>query len=84
MKNPSLYISPWGNPKQKHALDVAFNGIHKYKSEISNKEKCKAVLSDIPTTYRRNRKKNFIDFALTAVTVIGLAATIMFMLVVFA
>ena len=73
MKNPHC---PWGNPKQKHALDVA--------RKIPNKEKCKAVLSDVPTMYRRNKKKNFIDFLLTAVTVIGLTATIMFMLVTFA
>ena len=81
MKNPHC---PWGNPKQKHALDVAFNGIHEYKSEISNKEKCRAVLSDVPTVYRRNKKKNFIDFLLITAAVIGFTATIMFMFVIFA
>ena len=76
MKNPRLYISPWGNQKQKHAFDVARTS--------SSKEKCNAVLSDVPTMYRRTKKKTFIDFLLTATAVIGLTATIMFMLVTFA
>ena len=76
MKNPRLYISPWGNQKQKHAFDVARTS--------SSKEKRNTVLSDVPTMYRRNKKKNFIDFLLTEAAVIGLTVTIMFMLVIFA
>ena len=64
MKNPHLYISPFGAPEKKHALDVSFDGVSKYESKIFPARRAKR--NEVPPMYRKSILKSVLKGILFA------------------